>query len=262
MTTTISPPASVPSFVPQARRPPSTDFGRSLIWLYGETGVGKTTFAGQFPGVWFWATEAGQEFIDAYTPLTLTSWPHFLDCCAKLATDKPTHFGDGELIKYICIDTVGNLWKMCNDHVCQGLGIVDPSEMSHGKAWARVSNEFERVMNKFRLFPYGLILISHVKDTEVNLGGTKKNRLSPEIGAGGYRWVSKAADFIFYCTMESYPEKDANGEVTGKILEQRILRCHPTSSTVGKCRPKDKLPAVMPMDYKMMTEYLSGERKP
>lgn len=241
--------------VPSGRRPAQVSLDRTMLWLYGDTGTGKTTLAGKFPGVWFLSTEPGQQFISAQEPTLIESWEHFIEICAMIETDRPRKFGDGEAIRYLCIDTADLLWKMCNDDVCGGLGVEDPSELGHGKGWARLNSEFSRVITKMRRWPFGLICISHARTKAVKMRGREITRMEPDIGAGGYRVLSAAADFMFYAFIDDQPVLDDEGNVTGEILEQYTLQCHPTNTIAAKCRPGN-FPAKIPTDYDHLAKIL------
>jgi hypothetical protein len=246
-----------PFKVPGAPRPPCSNLDRSCVWLYGDTGVGKTTFANRFPGPWFMATEKGQDWIKTREPTVIHSWSHFLEVCAGIEEHKPLKFGDGQRITHIVIDTVDLLWKMASDDVCASLGIEDPSEMGHGKAWARLSAEFGRVIGKIRRWPFGLVLISHERTKEFKAKGRSTNRMEPDIGAGGFRILSAAADFIFRAYSEDFAVKDEEGNITGEVREARMLQCHPTATAVAKCRDQKKIPDKMPMDYDALMDSLN-----
>ena len=99
------------TIVPGFKRKPKGDLARAKILIYGPPKIGKTTLASQFPGVWFMATEEGQDWLEVFTPTVIESWDHFLDVCKYIAEEQPTHFGDGTKIETIAIDTGGLLFK-------------------------------------------------------------------------------------------------------------------------------------------------------
>lgn len=244
--------------VPGGIRKPHADITRSMIWIYGEPKIGKTTLAASFPGVWFIATEKGQDWVEIREPTLVSSWDEFLELCAYIEENKPTHFGDGTPIRAICIDTVDLLFKMCNDQVCVDMGVSDPGEIPHGGGWGRLSKEFERVMSKIRRWPYGLICISHVRQKEFKSKGRKWDRYEPNIGAAGMRWCLAAADIILYAHVSEEVEKNANGEVTGKIIEHRVAQCHPSSTAVAGGRMANRLPAMIPLNYGELIKHFPG----
>lgn len=265
-----SPPSPSPEFVaqeipisgrlkiPGAIRRPHADITRSMIWIHGEPKIGKTTFASKFPGVWFIATEKGQDWVETREPTLVSSWDEFLELCAFIETNRPTTFGDGTPIRALCIDTIDLLFKMCQDQVCAEMGVGDPGEIPHGGGWGRLAKEFERVMGKVRRWPYGLIAISHTRQKEFKSKGRKTDRYEPNIGAAGMRWCLAAADLILYAFVEESPEYNAKGEITGKILEQRVLQCHPSAIAVAGGRMADRMPPLIPLSYDALIQYFPG----
>ncbi len=235
--------------VPGAPRKPIQSIDGRMFWIYGEPKIGKTTFASKFPGAWFIDTEIGQDFVFIREPTYVSSWSDFLKLGAYIQSNQPREFTDGQPIRTIVIDTVDSLFRFCFTHVCNELGVEDPGELAHGKGWARLNNEFSRVMTIVRHWPYSLVIISHSKISTVKKSHKEVTKVSPNVGAAGLRWCNSAADFILYAHPEEYAERDDKGEITGEISEKRILLCHPRSWALAGGRMCDKLPAIIPLNY-------------
>lgn len=235
--------------IPGAPRPPRLSIDGSMIWIYGDPKIGKTTFASMFDGVWFIATERGQEFVECREPTFVSSWDEFLNLCAFIQDSKPTHFGDKQPIRVLCIDVIDRLFAMCQHDVCQGLGVEDLGELPHGKGWARLTNEWERVMTKVRAWPFTLICISHPRQREFKTRARKIDRWEPYIGAAGFRWCQSTADLILYAFAQEVAEHNDDGSLSGKIVEERRLLCHPQSWAVAGGRMSEFLPEQLPLDY-------------
>lgn len=246
--------------VPVGKRPPVGRIQGGMYWIYGSEKIGKTTLASKFPGAWFWATEPGQQWIECYEPLMIHDWDHFLEMCAFVEDTKPTTFGDGAPIKTIVWDTGDLLFKMCIDNVSATLGVEDPSELDHGKGWARLNNEFERVVTKVRRWPFTLVVLSHERQRPFKTKGRQVDRMEPDIGAGGRRILSAASDLILWAHSAEYAVKNEEGEVTGEFGETRVLRCHPSSSVVAGGRMANLLPPIIPLDYDELNAYLTGKK--
>lgn len=250
--------ATVPPItVPGAPRPPCANILQSVIWVYGEPKVGKTTFASKFPGTWFLATEPGQDWVTVREPTVIHTWKHFLEVCAFIETNKPKTFEDGESISTICIDTYTLLFKMCQEQVCLEMGVGDPGEIPHGGGWGRLTKEFERVMSKVARWPYGLVLISHGRQREFKTRGTKRDRFEPDIGAAGMRWGNATCDLILYAHVREEAILDDKGDVTGEIIEKRVIQCHPSAAAVAGGRMSDLLPMFMPLEPQMIIDCIA-----
>ncbi len=244
--------------IPAGIRKANTELVRGCYWIHGPPKIGKTTLANSFPGVWFFGTERGQEWQDVQDPFIVSSWEHFTGQCAWIEENKPTKFGDGTPIRFVAIDTVDLLFKMCGDQICLDLGIEDPSELEHGKAWARLGNEFSRVMTKIARWPFGLILISHSTEKEIKQGIRKVTRVQPQIGMTGYKVVEAMSDLILYCHKVQVAEENDQGVATGVVERWRML-AHPASHTIAGGRMSHRLPALLPMSYAALNKAMRGE---
>jgi len=256
---TAAPTATPLSFVPGAPREPQGNISRSVLWVYGEPKIGKTTFASKFPGAWFIATERGQEWVTVREPTYIETWQAFLTLCQQIADHKPTTFQDGALIQTLILDTYDGLFKMCYDSVCVSMGVSDPGEIPHGGGWGRLDKEFSRVMSKVALWPYGLVCISHCRTREFKTKGRKTDRIEPNVGAAGTRWAQGAADLIMFCHADEEAEINDKGEVTGRILERRRIQVHPNAAAVAGGRMAHLLPRAIDLDYDEFTKYFEGE---
>jgi hypothetical protein len=244
--------------LPGKPRPPKKHLEGGVFWLYGDMKIGKTTLASRFDGVWFLATEKGQDFVKCREPTVITSWAGFVKLVHVLCTTKPEKFADGEPIKWIAIDVYGDLYRMCMEHTNHSLGVEDPSELGHGKGWSRLRNHFFQTMNRLRReTPYGIILIDHRRITQFEAAGKKQNRIEPSVGAAGYDWAKKNADLIAYAAITQVAER-VDGQPTGNILEKRVLYTHPNISLVAGGRFHEALPAVIDLSSDLVLDKLQN----
>lgn len=243
--------------IPGAPRLAPPSLTGKMIWLYGEPKIGKTTFASEIGESWFLATEKGQDFVKVREPTQIESWSQFKTIVASLYKQRPTHFGDGRPIEWIVIDTVDKLFKYCNDHVCKEIGIEDPSELAMGKAWAKLRNEFHRVMNALRTLPYGLLCISHETRREQTIRNVKSFRIQPNVGASGYDWLLGGSDIIVRAFSQDRPEK-VNGKANGRWVNERVMQLHPNAAVVAGGRMSQHLPPTMTLSAKLLLDAVAA----
>lgn len=210
------------------------------LLIYGPEKIGKSTIASKFPNAVFLATEAGLNSLSVYKD-DVTKWDQFLENCKELASGKHS-------FETIVIDTVDNLYKLCSDYVCNKLGIKHESDLGYGKGFAMVNSEFQRTLTKLSLLPYGLILISHSqeKDVDTRLGKVKK--IVPTLPEAARKIVLGMVDIVLYIDVE--PIKDDNGKVKEY---KRIFRTKPTTYITAGDRT-NRLPEVLDLSYESLVE--------
>jgi len=137
------------------------------ILVYGQGGIGKTTFGAMFPEPLFVCTEkginsaelAGTAYIEAST------WENFLQQLAKfkeskyktLVIDTLDELVSGIFNKYIC-------GKFGKDNAAQGVELVDFAAINYGKGTVVAQQEIKSMLNKLdELNSAGkiILLLSH-----------------------------------------------------------------------------------------------------
>ena len=255
-----TPGPACPNPLATAIQQPRKDLTKASVCIFGPPKIGKTTLAAQWPGVWFWATEAGQTWVpNIHTPSLITGWDKapsadglewgFLDLCSYVEINRPTTFADGSPLRTIVVDTVDLLYRICLNHVCQAHGMSHPSDLDWGRGWDMVGSEWQRVIAKMSLWPYGLIFVSHSRTAKIKSAATEIDKISPAISGAGFKAIHALVDIILYCCMEEAAETDAEGEITGNIVEQRMIICQPKNNIVAGDRT-GCLPPKVKMDYR------------
>lgn len=224
----------MPVALPSERSKPAADLSQQTILVYGPPKIGKSTFAGRFPETLFFECEPGLNQLEVFKVPTYT-WEDFLAACKLVA-------GGGHRFKTIVIDTVDNAFKYCSDHVCGKHGIEYEGDMSHGKGWALVKNEWHRVLTRLAALPYGLILISHAQDKVIQTRTGEHTKTQPSLPDRARGVVLGLVDMILYC--DSLARKDA----AGNLLVERIIRTkpHPTYEAGDRT---GRLPEQLPLDF-------------
>jgi len=152
------------------KTPPDGDVPFNFI-VYGMPKIGKTTLASKFPKAIFLATEDGQNAIECFR-VGIDTWSTFLDVCAELKAGQHN-------FETIIVDTLDNLWVLCQRHVCEKRGIEHESELAYGLGAELVRSEFFRTLNKLAMLPYGLVMISHAVVREITTRTGKIDRVLP-----------------------------------------------------------------------------------
>ena len=167
-----------------------------IILLYGEKKIGKTSLAVQFPDSLFFNCEKGTRGVDCME-VDIKDWRDFKGYLDSLEKAQKS----GELpYKSFAIDTADKLYQMCFNRVCSDEGMEHPSELSFGKGWALVNDEFTKQLDRLIALRKGIVFISHATEKEyLERGGGKYDKIVPTMTKQCMAVVNGIADImIFY----------------------------------------------------------------
>jgi hypothetical protein len=220
--------------LPTQKNKPETDPMRYSILLYGPTKVGKTTFASHADGAVFLATEPGTKALEVYS-VPVADWPTLLKALGELASG-------GHDFKTVVIDTIDNAYQMCQEHVCKENGWAHPSDGPYGKGWSAVAGEFKRVLLKLANMPFGVVLISHSMDKEIETRTGSYSKTTTTLPESARKIVIGLMDLVLLCDLEVVQDEH------GTYQQKRIIRTKPSASWDAGDRT-GRLPDVLPLDY-------------
>lgn len=222
------------AILPKSKTPPVLSMEKQTILLYAHAKFGKSTIASGCPDAIFLATEAGLNHLNVFQ-IPIKSWEDLL-IAAKEITEGNHNF------KTVVIDTVDNAYRLCSEYVCAQHGIKHESDLGYGKGWSLVNGEFQRVLTKLSLLPYGLFLISHAIEREIETRTGNYTRIIPTLPDKARKIILGMSDFILYGDIEESTNKD------GKVSSKRVLRTKPTRHYEAGDRA-GKLPETIDATY-------------
>jgi len=229
--------------LPQSKTPPSDKLTDKTTLIYGPTKIGKSTFCSQAPQALFLATEPGLKSLNTYE-VSIGSWDEMLVACKEIASG-------GHQFSPIVIDTADNAFKFCADHVCGKQGVTHQADLPYGKGHALVNNEFQRVLNKLAALPYGLILVSHSMEKEIDSSTGKYNRTVPTMPEGARKIILGMADMVLFCDIEMVDAPD------GSKMPRRVIRTKPNKYYEAGDRT-GRLPETIDLDFAKFSEAFKG----
>lgn len=146
--------------------------------LYGPEGIGKSTFASQFPDPLFVDTEGSTKHLDVARMPAPTSWQMILDE-VKYVRDTPN------VCRTLVIDTLDWAERLCIDSVCAKAQKDGLESFGYGRGYVYVAEEFGRLLN----------LLDEIIDRDINVLGTahaKMRKFEQPEETGAYdRWEMK-----------------------------------------------------------------------
>lgn len=182
------------SLLPDSKTEVNVTLEDQIMLIYGRPKIGKSTFCSNLDKALFLATEAGLNHLKV-AKVNLTSWDMFLDVCKELKD------GD-DRYDTIIIDTVDNLVDLCADYINAKNEISHPSELGYGKGWSDITKELKRVLTKLVAMPYGLIMIGHSKQEEIETKTSKYNRFTLTISGKNADVIKDMSDIILFMDSE------------------------------------------------------------
>lgn len=179
--------------LPTEKSKPESSLDKQVILIYGRPKIGKTTFCSQFDKALFLATEPIK--LKEVYKVNINSWRLFLETCGEISQGKHD-------FKNIVIDTVDNLIILCQQYICEENNVDHISELPHGKGWSMVTTELTRPLIKLGALPYGIVLVSHCEQEEVETKTKKYNRFTIDIGGKNKNVVLNMANIILFMDSE------------------------------------------------------------
>lgn len=233
--------------LPSTKTKPKASLFDLTALVYGPSKIGKSTWCANAQNALFLATEPGLNALEVFQ-VNITTWDDMLQTCQEIAEGKHD-------FKTIIIDTLDNAYRMCSDYVCKKFKIEHESDLGYGKGYALINNEFQRVLNKLAFLPYGLILISHSQERDIETRTGKHTRIVPTLPEKVRKLVTGLVDMILYCDLEMKPGEE------GKPQWQRVMRTKPSPNYDAGDRT-GKLPEMLPLDFQSFEKALNTATAP
>jgi len=229
--------------LPTKKTQPRVNLANLSILIHGMPKVGKTTWCAGADNALFLATEPGLNSIEVYQ-MPISAWEEMMEACALIADGKHS-------FQTIVIDTVDNAYKMCSKYICDKHKIDHESDLGYGRGYAFINNEFQRAINKLASLPYGLYMISHSQEKEIETRTGKYTRIIPTLPEKIGKIIVGMVDMILYCTIEVF--KDTDGQQKNK----RVMKTKPNLYYEAGDRT-GRLPEEIDLDYKAFLKEFKG----
>lgn len=114
--------------------------GALKVVIYGPEGIGKSTFAAQFPRPLFIDTEGSTRHMDVRRTERPTSWAMLLEQ-VRCVRDDPG------LCATLVIDTADWAEQLCIESICAAKKLSGIEDMGYGKGYVYLAEEFGRLLN-------------------------------------------------------------------------------------------------------------------
>lgn len=220
------------------------------VVIYGPEGIGKSTFASQFPNPLFIDTEGSTKNLDVARMDKPTSWT-MLKSQLEYIKNNPT------VCKTVVIDTIDWAEQLCIDDICSKYGKKGIEDFGYGNGYVYEKEEFGRFLNSLEdLIDRGInvVLTAHAQlrkfsqpdeigeydRWELKLGKKTASQISPLVK----EWADMVL-FANYKTIAVASDKDGKkykAQGGGRVMYTLHHPCWDAKNRHG-------LPEEMEFDY-------------
>ena len=200
--------------------------------IYGEPGVGKSTFVSKAPNPFFVCSDPNFEWLGLPDEqhIQVNSWEEAKKVFAELATPKY------DWCDTIAVDLLEDLFKWCEYEYCKKNRIEHIGDQGYGKGYDNTRNEFFIEIGKLLNLNKNVILIMHgLTTTEKDRRGVEHTKYIPS-----NRLPDKVTDMIegrvryfVRCYMKGEENED------GVLVKRRYLSIIPKENEFGISREKE-----------------------
>jgi len=231
--------------LPKAPTPKKNDLRNLTVLLHGGKKIGKSTFCSQLPNAVFAATEPGLGQLEVHQ-VPITCWQDFIDFCNALVSEKHG-------FRSVVIDTVNNLYSFACRAVCEKYKVEYVGDFKAiGKGHVLANNLFYETLLKLANMPFGLWMVAHSVDKEIETRTEKYQKAVPQLPDKAAGQILGMADLILYADLHEDRDDD------GKSRFRRVLRTKPSKYYEAGDR-SGLLPPIVDLDYlKFAAAYKAG----
>lgn len=232
------------------------------VVIYGPEGIGKSTFASQFPDPLFIDTEGSTKKLNVRRYDKPTSWEMLMQQISYTAANKPC--------KTLVIDTVDWAEQLCIEAVCSRHGKKGIEDFGYGNGWVYEKEEFGRFLNSLEeVIAAGInvVLTAHAilrkfeqpdelgayDRWELKLGKKTTNMISSLVK----EWADTVL-FANYKTLSVAVDKEGKKHKAQGGVRVMYTSHHPC----WDAKNRDGLPEEIPMDYAQIKDVIESNTEP
>jgi len=215
------------------------------VVIYGAEGIGKSTFASQFPDPLFLDTEGGTSSLNIRRVKCGESWEYLLSCLEEILKEPSA-------CKTVVVDTADWAEGLCTKFVCEKCRKANIEEFGFGKGYVYLSDEFSKLLSLLdKLIATGInaVVIAHGKPRKFEL---------PEEAGQFDRWEMKLTkqvapllkewcDMLLFCNYKTYVVTTENNTKKAQGGKRVIYTSH---HACWDAKNRYGLPDELDLDFK------------
>lgn len=230
--------------------------------VYGQAGVGKSTFASEVPDALYIDADRRTGHLDIPNRFQPTSWNEVMGVLAEL------HASPGAF-KNVVLDTLDEIEAMMHAHICQvnNCATIEDVDGGYGKGYSHALREYARlvkVVDALRTKGVSTVMIAHpMLRTVMNPAGDNfdmwdlRLKGGPKTNASDY--MKARVDLIGFAHFEDFAKKASKNDRSAKAVTtgERVLTFehHPAFAT----KQGIPFPAEIPLSWSAFQEALKTQ---
>jgi len=183
-----------------------------ITLFFGPPGVGKTTFVNDLTGkVFFISTDRGTRYMNTLRA-ECTDWKGLRRIIQALKTQ-----ADKTKYDIVCIDHIDDICAMCEEHVCNELGLGDLTDAGYGKGWKAYKKSIWSVIQDILSLNLGVVMIAHEIIKTIRTKVIETERTMPDLSKSAWKVIIPKCDIVGYCGFKVIKKGGVKKEI--RILE-------------------------------------------
>ena len=229
------------------------------VVIYGPEGIGKSTFAAEFPNPVFIDTEGSTDNMDVARLDKPTSWTMLINEIAFIKAN-PTECGT------LVIDTIDWAESMAVSDVCAQHGKKGIEDFGWGKGYTYVQEEMGRFLNSLSdLVDMGInvVLTAHAQikkfeqPDEMGSYDRYELKLGQKTGSKTAPLVKEWADMVLFANYKTLVMTTDNGKKKAQGGERVMYTNH---RPAWDAKNRHGLPDEMPFNYSSVAHIFAGQQ--
>jgi hypothetical protein len=232
--------------------------GPRKILLYGEEGVGKSTFANAAPRTIFLDIEEGLRDIDCEKSDPLGTVSDVINAISWLANTPHDY-------KTVAIDTLDWLEKLIHKEVASAAGKPTIGEIAFGRGYELATKKWDFLLGGLSaLHKKGMsvLLLAHSRIVKVDEPGLPRyERLEPDLHSSSGPMIREWCQDVLCARVRTFTRAEDVGFSRERTIasggKDRYIQTAKTAGAVAKNRV-DGMPEEIPMSWATYSQYVSA----
>ena len=226
------------------------------VVIYGPEGIGKTTFASQFPNPVFIDTEGSTYHMDVKRTSKPQSWQELMDQVQQIARSPG-------VCKTLVLDTADWAEMICAASVVSKYQKKSIEDFGYGKGYTYLQEEFGKLLNALtEVINAGMnvVLTAHAKmrkfeqPDEMGAYDRWEMKLSKQVAPMVKEW----ADMVLFANYKTYVvAADDKGKKHKAQGGKRVM--YTAHHPCWDAKNRHNLPEELPLDYAAIARYIPGD---